>query len=60
MPKTRLDQWKGMLERLSNQREHNVNRYIIPIEMKMSDLRDKIRNAEAKDKNNGTSRFSGI
>ena len=28
---------------LSNQREKNVNRYVIPIEIKMAELRDKIK-----------------
>jgi len=46
MAKTRLQQWEGQLEKLSNQRERNVNRYIIPIEIKMQELRDKIRNAK--------------
>lgn len=32
------------LQALSDQRERNVNRYIIPIEIKMSEIRDKIEN----------------
>ncbi len=46
MAKTRLEQWESRLEKLSDQRELNVNRYIIPIEMKMQELRDKIRAAK--------------
>lgn len=46
MAKTRLQQWEEKLEKLSNQREQNVNRYIISIEMKMQELRDKMRSAK--------------
>lgn len=46
MAKTRLQQWEEKLEKLSDQRERNVNRYIIPIEIKMQELRDKIRSAK--------------
>jgi hypothetical protein len=42
----RIYQWKKRLKNLSNKRERNVNRYIIPIEQQMSDLRDKIREVE--------------
>lgn len=38
----RLDQYQKKLRQLSIQRERNVNRYIIPIELKMADVRDKI------------------
>lgn len=40
---TRIEQWKGKIKRLSDQRERNVNRYIAPIEIKMGELREKIR-----------------
>jgi len=46
MAKTRVQLWEEKLEKLSNQRELNVNRYIIPIEMKIEQLRDKIRGAK--------------
>lgn len=36
------------LQALSAQRERNVNRYIIPIEIKMSELRDRIENQKLK------------
>lgn len=44
--KKRIKQWEAKLEKLSNRRENNVNRYIIPIELEMSELRDKIREAK--------------
>lgn len=46
MTTKRLNQWKEKLEKLSDQRERNVNRYIIPIEIKIEELRDKIENFE--------------
>ncbi len=39
----RLEQWKGKIKRLSDQRERNVNRYIAPVEIKIAELREKIR-----------------
>lgn len=36
------------LQKLSDRRENNVNRYIIPIEIKMSDLNDKIDELKKK------------
>ena len=44
--KTRLQQWEEQLEKLSDKRERNVNRYIIKIDLKMQQLRDKIRSAK--------------
>jgi len=44
--KTRLQQWEEQLEKLSDKRERNVNRYIIKIDLKMQQLRDKIRSVK--------------
>ncbi len=41
-----LEQWKRKLKKLSNQREKNINRYIIPIELKMEKIISKIREVE--------------
>ncbi len=46
MSKSRLEQWKTKHEKLSDQREKNINRYILPIEIKMQELKDKIRKKE--------------
>lgn len=45
MAKTRLQQWEEKFERLSEKREQNINKYIIPIEIEMEKLRDKIEDA---------------
>ena len=39
----KIKKWKDKLQKLSNQREKNISKYIIPIEIKMEQLRDKIR-----------------
>lgn len=46
MAKTRVQQWEEKLSKLSEQREKNINRYILPIEIKMSELEDKINKAK--------------
>lgn len=45
MARTRLQQWQEELEKLSEKRERNINKYIIPIEIEMEKLRDKIEDA---------------
>lgn len=39
----RIDQWKNKMKKLAYKRESNVSRYILPIEIQMEQLRDKIR-----------------
>lgn len=43
---TKKEQYIIKLEKLSDQREKNVNRYILPLEIKMVELREKIRKIE--------------
>lgn len=51
MRKVPLDKLEEKLKKLSDQRERNIDRYIIPIEEKMMELRGKIREL------NGTPKF---
>lgn len=45
MAKTRLQQWKDRLDKLTEKRERNIDRYILPIEIEQEQLRDKIMKA---------------
>lgn len=40
----RLSQWKTKLKELEQKREDRINRYIIPLEIEMDNLREKIEN----------------
>jgi len=41
--RTKLQIQQEALKKLANKREDRIDRYIIPIEIKMQELRDKIR-----------------
>lgn len=48
MGELRLKQLEKQLEKFEIQREKNINRYIIPYDIKISTLRDKIELEESK------------
>lgn len=47
---TRLEQAREKLEKLKEKRERNIDRYIIPVEIKIDEQRDRIRDLENKAK----------
>ena len=45
---SRPEQWQNQIKKLEEKRENNVNRYIIPIEIKIEEIKDKLKKHYSK------------